>query len=46
MFLKKSKWYTPALKALLFAGVLYKFARLFMKSTEKQLREKKRKIKR
>jgi hypothetical protein len=38
MFRKPPRWYTLAIKALLFAGVLYKFARLFMKSTERQMK--------
>jgi hypothetical protein len=35
MFTKRSSWYVHAFKALFFAGVLYKFSRLFMKSTAK-----------
>jgi hypothetical protein len=35
MFRKKTHWYTLACKALLFAGLLYKLSRLFMKSADK-----------
>jgi hypothetical protein len=38
MFRKKTKWYVPSIRAFLFAGVLYKIARLFMKSTERQVK--------
>ncbi|MBN1759794.1 MAG: hypothetical protein JW863_15815 [Chitinispirillaceae bacterium] len=43
MFRKKPSWYSLMLKALFFAGILYKTARLFMKSAEKQQRKKKHK---
>ncbi len=42
MFRKKPSWYALMLRALFFAGVLYKIARGFMKSTEKLQREKKK----
>jgi hypothetical protein len=45
MFRRKPSWYALMLKALFFAGVLYKIARRFMKSTEKLQREKKKKRK-
>lgn len=35
MFRKRTKWYTLSLKALFFAGILYRFARFFMKSADK-----------
>jgi hypothetical protein len=41
MFRKKTSWYRLTLNALFFAGILYKTARLFMKSAEKLQREKK-----
>lgn len=42
MFRKKRSWYATALKALLYAGVLYKLAGKFMKSTkDKKPRRKK-----
>ena len=45
MFRRKPSWYALMLKALFFAGVLYKIARRFMKSAEKLQREKKKKKK-
>lgn len=40
MFRKKPSWYALMLKALMFAAVLYKIARLFMKSADRQVRVK------
>ena len=40
MFTRKPKWYASVLKVLLVAGVLYKVARLFMRSAEKLSRVK------
>lgn len=43
MFRRKPSWYKLMLKAQFFSGVLYKIARMFMKSAEKQQKKKKAK---
>jgi hypothetical protein len=35
MFRKRFPWYRIMLKALLFSGIIYKFAKMFMKSADK-----------
>jgi hypothetical protein len=41
MFRKKTTWYRATIKALLFSGVIYKIALMFLKSTEGNKRKKK-----
>ncbi len=40
MFRRKPSWQKHSFQALLFAGLVYKFARLFMKSAEGLARQK------
>lgn len=35
MFRKRYPWYRIMLKALFFSGIIYKFAKMFMKSADK-----------